>query len=410
MERLSCYLYKGQAEHEITLSTKVDPSTASLDYQPAALVQGEIISPFRVRFWRLDTDRKSLERVIKINFTVEDVSEHRIAAQRTTITDEQQVHRKEEAAQQQTEKNSTPKAHEHEYNKVDRFLSYAKNHPIFSVLIIGSVIVVGLANFTDAISRLTDSIPPWFRNTTDGQTVAKGLQLELRVQNPTSAEEEIGPLADLNLTESRGLAISQYPRHRIEIRPIDGITGYNMGPRATRRFLAAISPDASIMNLLNRGAANAHFVLFLRDGGFLIESAPFVASTFEDKYLEFTTARIYGRDFADTLPQEMQSLSVTLVDGARISLTPSIQFEIKPENAPTIVATVGDDAAVQAYINEALKKHTLRALADFTLQHLLLNRPEAEDKIAYSISQEIGPRGISVLDVSLGEIEEVANE
>lgn len=45
--------------------------------------------------------------------------------------------------------------------KVDRFFSVAKNHPILSVLIIICVIVVGLADFTDSLSRLASLFPFW---------------------------------------------------------------------------------------------------------------------------------------------------------------------------------------------------------------------------------------------------------
>ena len=43
--------------------------------------------------------------------------------------------------------------------RFDRFISYAKNHPVISVILIIGLGVIVLANFTNAVSQLTKYLP-----------------------------------------------------------------------------------------------------------------------------------------------------------------------------------------------------------------------------------------------------------
>lgn len=97
-------------------------------------------------------------------------------------------------------------------------------------------------------------------------------------------------------------------------------------------------------------------------------------------------------------------IRTTLSDGRAVTISPSYETRILPDEAVLFYTELNNMENAQAILAAAVKRHVLRKIAGFNLQEILVLRSDIEDTILKALQAEMTPRGMRVLAFSLGEI------
>jgi hypothetical protein len=129
------------------------------------------------------------------------------------------------------------------------------------VALVVAVAVAGLATFTDSVAKLLSLVPR--------QTPSAPVPIEfyLEIKNAGPNEVEIEPLVEFYLMENTGLTIREYPRGRARLKALDApvalVSDYRLRGWNTRTYRFSLPEIEGYRELLERGAANIHYVVRL---------------------------------------------------------------------------------------------------------------------------------------------------
>lgn len=109
-----------------------------------------------------------------------------------------------------------------------------------------------------------------------------------------------------------------------------------------------------------------------------------------------------------TQPSDQKSppVEVLLADGKIIRISWDAEFEVTPQDAPMYAVEFDGMADVQRQLAAAFKRDLLRKTATVDSKTLRSLRVELENHLTDELRKEFGPRGVTVLSVSLGELAE----
>lgn len=159
--------------------------------------------------------------------------------------------------------------------KLQRYLNYLANHRLLSIVLLIGISVGALAAFTENLSKLTNLFSGSFKIAPDPAQLSAVIQ----VKNAGPDRIEIERLCEFDLTEDKGMMIQEYPKGRALLSPLDppGLYGqYVLNGNETRLYQITLPNISGYNQLLERGAANIHFIVRNANSRqFAIGSLPF---------------------------------------------------------------------------------------------------------------------------------------
>ena len=148
----------------------------------------------------------------------------------------------------------------HMTTRLERYLARFKNHAVVSVVLLFALAVIGLATFTDAVSKISGIARSWIVPTT------KELRLRLVGVNEGKHTVRIPEFCRFYIRLPWEKLSFYEPSGRLRLEPRgdqalhSGAYAIESGGRAEFRVLFPNVPE--YQDLLRRGAANLHLVIY----------------------------------------------------------------------------------------------------------------------------------------------------
>jgi regulator of protease activity HflC (stomatin/prohibitin superfamily) len=121
---------------------------------------------------------------------------------------------------------------------------------------------------------------------------------------------------------------------------------------------------------------------------------------------ETTAQKAQTQTLTQPSDQKSPPVEVLLADGEIIRISWDVEFEVMPQDAPMYAVEFDGMADVQRQLAAAFKRNLLRKTATLDSKRLRSLRVELESHLTDELRNEFGPRGVSVLSISLGELAE----
>lgn len=173
---------------------------------------------------------------------------------------------------------------------MDKYLDPIKNNKWIGAILAVAVVIIALANFTDAVSKLNDL----FFAPAEIVALEETVTVSIRINNKRSSTIEIAPFADYELTESQGMIVQAYEGGRLVLIPTSGSANdqsLRIAPNQTLSLSAVMPSSVVNSTLYERGAGSMHInISIVGESGLHLESIPLIEEALQRYFVEYTIA------------------------------------------------------------------------------------------------------------------------
>ena len=150
--------------------------------------------------------------------------------------------------------------HNNKKIRLQRYLDYFANHPVYSVILFIFLAVSVIASLTDNFSRLAD----FAKNLFD-----KSMPVNMHVQNLTRGQVDIQPVCEVEAEERVGNKSYSYSGERLRLSSVGSWSdqhAFTLHPSEARDYCVAIPDQPMYRGLFERGISILNFTIYLGDG------------------------------------------------------------------------------------------------------------------------------------------------
>ena len=165
---------------------------------------------------------------------------------------------------------------------MDKYLNWIKDHKYLGFIVFVGVVVIGVGNLTDAVTKIKGFVAPYIVRT-------ESVYLTLKVHNQTEKDINLTPYVKYYITHPIAVIPTWSPTGMLVLPDDNNETDnliINSGERKT--YYVPLPEQLAKSHTINQGNTNISFLIDLdEEYETQIGSIPFMKDSFERYYVEF---------------------------------------------------------------------------------------------------------------------------